>query len=168
MLQEQDSVTYPITQTNNHREPSLFADSFPTKSGKATFVPANFQTAEELPDTEYPFVFITGRHLEHWHTGSMTSRSQVLHDLEPEPTISLNPEDIKELNISGFDKVSISSRRGQLNASVRVDANVQRKTIFMAFCFADAAANLITNEAMDPFGKIPEFKYCAAKITPIV
>ena len=98
----------------------------------------------------------------------MTSRSQVLHDLEPEPTISLNPEDTKELNISGFDKVSISSRRGQLNASVRVDANVQRKTIFMAFCFADAAANLITNEAMDPFGKIPEFKYCAAKITPIV
>ena len=168
MLQEQDSVTYPFTQKNKKSEPILFAESFPTKSGKATFVPANFQTAEELPDTEYPFVFITGRHLEHWHTGSMTSRSQVLHDLEPEPTISLNPEDIKELNISGFDKVSISSRRGQLNASVRVDANVQRKTIFMAFCFADAAANLITNEAMDPFGKIPEFKYCAAKITPIV
>ena len=96
----------------------------------------------------------------------MTSRSEVLNELEPEPTVSLNPEDIKELNINESIRVSIVSRRGKLDANLRIDPSVQKKTIFMAFCFADAAANLITNEAMDPFGKIPEFKYCAAKVVP--
>ena len=159
----EDSVTYPYTSNSKQSEPILFSESFPTRSGKATFVPAKFQKANELPDKEFPFVFITGRHLEHWHTGSMTSRSEVLNELEPEPTVSLNPEDIKELNINASSRVSIISRRGRLDANLRIDPNVQKNTIFMAFCFADSAANLITNEAMDPFGKIPEFKYCAAK-----
>ncbi len=166
MLNEKDSVTYPYTSNSKQSEPILFSESFPTRSGKATFVPAKFQKANELPDKEFPFVFITGRHLEHWHTGSMTSRSEVLNELEPEPTVSLNPEDIKELNINASSRVSIISRRGRLDANLRIDPNVQKNTIFMAFCFADSAANLITNEAMDPFGKIPEFKYCAAKILP--
>ena len=98
---------------------------------KATFVPAKFQKANELPDKEFPFVFITGRHLEHWHTGSMTSRSEVLNELEPEPTVSLNPEDIKELNINASSRVSIISRRGRLDANLRIDPNVQKKIQFL-------------------------------------
>ena len=110
-------------------------------------------------------MFTTGRQLEHWHTGSMTRRATVLNAIEPDPVASIHPDDLDQIAAKPGDNVLIQSRRGKVKAVARADAGVQPGVVFMAFCYHEAAANLITNEAMDPFGKIPEFKYCAVKIS---
>jgi len=166
LLTEHDSMTYPFTNSNKKSEPVLFKESFPTGSGKARFISAEYSEADELPDDTFPFIFITGRQLEHWHTGSMTHRSQVLKSLEPEAIVSLNPSDMKKIGCEEHQRVTVESRRGQLTAQVRADSRIQISSVFMAFCYAEAAANLLTNEAIDPFGKIPEFKFCAVRIYP--
>ena len=129
-------------------------------------MPANYTHADEMPDDEYPFVFVTARQLEHWHTGSMTRRSSVLDAIEPQPVINVNPDDLQKLGVEAGETVTIESRRGKITAYARQDLGVQQGNIFMAFAFNEAAANLITTSALDPFGKIPEVKYCAVKMTP--
>jgi formate dehydrogenase major subunit len=156
-LEREDSLTYPLRKEGDPGEPVIFPDGhFPTPSGKGLFVPATYSKAAELPDVDYPFVFITGRQLEHWHTGSMTRRSRVLDAIEPGASVFINPQDLKKLDIE--------SRRGRIAATGRADAHMQAGTVMMPFTFVEAAANLLTNEALDPYGKIPEFKYCAVKI----
>jgi formate dehydrogenase major subunit len=169
-LEAEDSLTYPLRREGDPGEPVIFTSSFPTRDGRGRFVPAEFEEADELPDTEYPFVFTTGRHLEHWHTGSMTRRATILNAIEPFPVASLHPEDMEELGIEPGGTVHIESRRGTVTALARADYGVQRGSVFMAFCYREAAANLLTNSALDPFGKIPEFKFCAVRVragTPI-
>jgi formate dehydrogenase major subunit len=165
-LEQQDSVTYPCEKEGDPGTPVIFTHGFPTKSGKARFVSADYSGAAELPDYDYPFVFITGRMLEHWHTGSMTRHATVLDAIEPDPVVSLHPLDLEEIGCGPGELITIESRRGKVVAYARADAGIQRGTAFMAFCFNEASANLITNEALDPYGKIPEFKYCAVKLTP--
>ena len=165
-LETTHSVTYPCEQEGDPGEPILFKTGFPTANGRGKFVPAAYTHAAELPDATYPFVLITGRQLEHWHTGSMTRHATVLDALEPEPVMSIHPLDIRAAGLRAEDYVRAESRRGVLVAKVRADAGVQRGTVFIAFCYAEAAANLLTNEALDPFGKIPEFKFCAVRISP--
>ncbi|MGQ0562690.1 MAG: molybdopterin dinucleotide binding domain-containing protein, partial [Gemmatimonadota bacterium] len=121
--------------------------------------------ANEIPDQEYPFVLITGRLLEHWHTGSMTRRATVLDALEPIATASLHPDDMNRLELEPGDHVSVVSRRGTVTAAARRDPGVPRNAVFMPFAFVEAAANLLTNPALDPVGKIPEFKYCAVRVS---
>ena len=116
-----------------------------------------------MPDANFPFVLITGRVLEHWHTGAMTRRSAVLDALEPEAHVDMHPQDLAALNCVAGDFVVLETRRGKVSARARADAGLARGTLFMPFCYAEAAANLLTNPALDPFGKIPEFKYCAAR-----
>lgn len=164
-LEREDSLTYPLQQEGDPGQGTIFIDGFPTISGRGKFVPAQYTEADELPDQEFPLVFTTGRQLEHWHTGSMTRHASVLDALEPEPVVCIHPEDLDKWHITAGDKVVINSRRGEIIARTRQDMGVQPGTLFMAFCYADAAANLITNEALDPHAKIPEFKYCAVKIT---
>ncbi len=163
-LEATHSVTYPCTNEGDPGEPVLFKTGFPTPSGRAKFVPANFTHAAELPDQAFPFVLITGRHLEHWHTGSMTRHASVLDALEPVPTVHINPRDVGECGLTANDFVTVESRRGRLVARVRADDGVQFGTVFIAFCYAEAAANLLTTEELDPFGKIPEFKFCAVTL----
>lgn len=165
-LEKEHSVTYPCTEEDGPSQPILFTNGFPTANGKAKFVPAEFTRAAELPGPEYNFILITGRQLEHWHTGSMTRNASVLNALEPEPVVSIHPEDMADANLQPEDFVKIASRRGELSARVRPDKGLQRGSIFMAFCYVEAAANLLTIEELDPFGKIPEFKFCAVKIAP--
>ena len=117
-----------------------------------------------MPDKNFPMILTTGRQLEHWHTGAMTRRASNLDAIEPEATVSLSPEDIKIKNIKSGDYVEISTKRGSLKIRVREDRDIPRGVLFIPFCYNEAAANLLTNSALDPFGKIPEFKYCAAKI----
>jgi len=119
----------------------------------------------EQPDTEYPMVLITGRQLEHWHTGAMTRRSGVLDAIEPEPTASLHPLDIEKIGAKPGEVVTVQSRRGKIALYARADAGTPRGAVFIPFAFYEAAANMLTNPALDPFGKIPEFKYCAVKVT---
>ena len=122
---------------------------------------------DEIPDDQYPFVLSTGRVLEHWHTGAMTRRSSVLDDLEPEAMAFLSPHDIDRLRIGRGDMIRVSTRRGAIDIKVRVDSDVPTGMVFIPFCYAEAAANLLTNPALDPFGKIPEFKFCAAQVEPL-
>jgi formate dehydrogenase major subunit len=163
-LEREDSLTYPLRQEGDPGESIIFRDGFPTQNGRGKFVPADHTGAAELPDDEYPVVFITGRQLEHWHTGSMTRRARVLNSIEPTPSILIHPADLSTLNAKADDMIMVESRRGRIEAAARVDDSVQRGTVMMPFAFVEAAANLITNEALDPYGKIPEFKFCAVKI----
>jgi formate dehydrogenase major subunit len=163
-LELEDSVTYPCEQEGDPGEPVIFTDRFPTKSGRARFVPADYSSAAELPDQDYPYVFITGRLLEHWHTGSMTRMATVLDAIEPGPTVIVHPDDSARIGIGPGELATVESRRGRVTAQVRVSREVQVGSVFMAFAFNEAAANIITNEALDPYGKIPEFKFCAVRI----
>jgi formate dehydrogenase major subunit len=164
-LQAEDSVTYPCAEEGDPGDPVVFIDSFPTPTGRGRFVPADIIPADERPDSDFPWVLITGRQLEHWHTGSMTRRSGVLDAIEPDPVASLHPLDLAALGIKPGDLITIASRRGKVTLYARADESSPRGAVFVAFCFYEAAINKLTNSALDPFGKIPEFKYCAVRVT---
>jgi formate dehydrogenase major subunit len=164
-LERDSAVTYPCVHEGDPGEPVVFVEDFPTRSGRATFVPADLISAAERPDTEYPMVLITGRQLEHWHTGSMTRRASALDALEPEPVASVHPLDLDALGVAPGGTVTIASRRGSISLYARADDGTPRGAVFVPFCYYEAAANRLTNPALDPFGKIPEFKYCAVKVT---
>jgi len=163
-LQEYGSVTYPCKDNNDPGQSVVFIDDFPTPSGKAKLVAAKSIPADEQPDDEYPLVLITGRQLEHWHTGSMTRRTEVLDAIEPVPVVYVNHEDLAAIGIEAGSEIVARSRRGELRAFARPDSALKRGEVFIPFCYHEAAANLLTNEALDPFGKIPEFKFCAVKL----
>jgi len=118
---------------------------------------------DEVPDDEYPMVLSTGRVLEHWHTGSMTRRASVLDQIEPEAVAFMSPKDMRRLSVWPGDFIRLETRRGAVEVKVRSDRDVPENMVFMPFCYAEAAANLLTNPALDPFGKIPEFKFCAVR-----
>jgi formate dehydrogenase major subunit len=164
-LEAEHAVTYPCEHEGDPGERVVFTEDFPTPSGRARIVPAELISANEKPDSEYPFVLITGRQLEHWHTGSMTRRTAVLDAIEPGPVVSIHPDDLAELGVQPGGMISVASRRGKVALYTRADTGTPRGAVFIPFCFYEAAANVLTNPALDPFGKIPEFKYCAVKVT---
>ena len=161
------SVTYPVDSANVPGNDIIFVDGFPTANGKAKIVPANIRPPDEVPDMEYPMVLSTGRVLEHWHTGSMTRRAGVLDALEPEAVVFLAPRELNRLDLEPGDTLKLETRRGAIEVKVRADSDVPVGMVFMPFCYAEAAANLLTNPALDPTGKIPEFKFCAARVSPV-
>ncbi len=163
-LEAEDCVTYPCEQEGDPGQPVVFIDKFPTPTGRARLVPADIIPAAERPDREFPFVLITGRQLEHWHTGAMTRRASVLDAIEPEPTAQVHPLDLDAIGAKPGDVISVESRRGIVSLYARADDGTPRGAVFIPFCYYEAAANLLTNPALDPFGKIPEFKYCAVKV----
>ncbi len=163
-LERESSVTYPCLAPDDPGQPIVFTDQFPTPTGRLQLVPASVIPAAEKPSAEFPFVLITGRQLEHWHTGSMTRRSSVLDAIEPMATASLHGDELARLGVQPGALVGIRSRRGRVQVRVRRDDGTPRGTVFMPFAYVEAAANLLTNAALDPFGKIPEFKYCAVAV----
>ncbi len=164
-LERDSSVTYPCEKEGDPGEPVVFITHFPTATGRAKIVPADLISAAERPDAEYPMVLITGRQLEHWHTGAMTRRAGVLDAIEPEPVASLHPLDIDKLGLKPGDVITVQSRRGEISLYARADEGTPLGAVFIPFCYYEAAANRLTNPVLDPFGKIPEFKYCAVKVT---
>ena len=165
-LERNGAVVYPCTNEGDVGQPVVFTELFPREGGKARFVPADIIPADERPDAEYPLVLITGRQLEHWHTGSMTRRATVLDAIEPDPVALVHPLDLERMGIQPGQPVTISSRRGEVVLYARADDSSPVGAIFVPFCYYEAAINRLTNAALDPFGKIPEFKYCAIKVTP--
>jgi formate dehydrogenase major subunit len=153
----------PDPQTSDGT-PILFGERFPTPSGRGKFVPCSWKPANELPDSAFPFVLNTGRVLEHWHTGTMTRRSHALATLEPEAFVAVNPADLARLEIPPESLVRVSSRRGAITLTARPDPTIEAGSLFIPFHFREAAANVLTNDALDPFGKIPEFKFCAVQM----
>ncbi|HEY2816419.1 MAG TPA: formate dehydrogenase subunit alpha [Casimicrobiaceae bacterium] len=163
-LEQESAVTYPCEHEGDPGTRVVFTENFPTASGKATLVPAQIIPAAEQPDSGYPYVLITGRQLEHWHTGSMTRRTEILDAIEPGPVASLNSADIASLGIEPGGLITVASRRGSVSLYARADDGTPRGAVFIPFCYYEAAANLLTNPVLDPFGKIPEFKYCAVSV----
>jgi formate dehydrogenase major subunit len=144
----------------------LFGDRFPTASGRGKFVPAEFAPAKELPDEEYPFVLNTGRRLEHWHTGTMTRRSRALHAIRPGPVVDMHPADLEALGVEDGELVEVASRRGSIVLPAARSDRMLRGAVFIPFHFREAAANLLTIDELDPVGKIPEYKFCAVRVSP--
>ena len=165
-LQREGAVTYPCDDEETPGHDVIFGDGFPTPTGRAKFVPASIVPPDEMPDDEFPLILTTGRVLEHWHTGAMTRRAQMLDDIEPEAVCHLAPDAFAELGIAPGDTVRVATRRGMIELRARADSGVPHGVVFIPFCFAEAPANMLTNPALDPFGKIPEFKYCAARVEP--
>jgi formate dehydrogenase major subunit len=165
-LERESSVTYPCHTADDPGEAIVFHDHFATDDGRVHLVPADIIPANERPDAEFPFVLITGRQLEHWHTGSMTRRATVLDALEPMATASMCGDDLQKLGLQPGDVMTVQSRRGKVVIRVRRDDGTPVGAVFMPFAYYEAAANLMTNPALDPFGKIPEFKYCAVSVQP--
>ncbi|HUR90947.1 MAG TPA: formate dehydrogenase subunit alpha [Ramlibacter sp.] len=165
-LENEHSVTYPCKHEGDEGQSVVFVEDFPRPDGRGKFVPADIIPADERPDAEYPMVLITGRQLEHWHTGSMTRRASMLDAIEPDPVALVHPLDIEAMRIKPGDVVTIESRRGTVSLYARADDSSPRGSVFVAFCYYEAAANKLTNAALDPFAKIPEFKYCAVRVTP--
>jgi formate dehydrogenase major subunit len=163
-LERDSSVTYPCENEGDPGEPVVFRANFPTATGRAKFVPADLIPAAEHPDAEYPMVLITGRQLEHWHTGAITRRSGVLDAIEPEPTALVHPLDLAAAGAKPGEVITVASRRGRISLYARADEGTPRGTVFVPFAYYEAAANLLTNAVLDPFGKIPEFKYCAVQL----
>ncbi len=162
-LERDSAVTYPCVEEGDPGQSVVFTEHFPTATGRARFVPADLISADEQPDKNYPMVLITGRQLEHWHTGAMTRRAGVLDAIEPEPMASFHPLDLDGIGAKSGEVVTVASRRGSISLYARADAGTPRGTVFIPFCYYEAAANKLTNPVLDPFGKIPEFKYCAVK-----
>jgi formate dehydrogenase major subunit len=144
----------------------MFTEKFNTNDGLAHLVPAEWLPARELPDEHYPFVLNTGRMLEHWHTGSMTRRSYALDAIAPKALVFVHPQDAADLGLADGDLARVSSRRGTIELEVKVSHREARGNCFIPFHFREAAANLLTIDEIDPFGKIPEFKFCAVRIEP--
>jgi len=166
-LQEEGVVTYPCPAPDHPGSDIVFGDGFPTGDGRGKLVPADVLPPHEQVDDEYPYILITGRQLEHWHTGSMTRRASILNELEPRAVATLSPREFRRLGIAPGDEIKVTTRRGDIRLTTRSDRAVAPGTIFIPFCYSEAAANVLTSPELDPFGKIPEFKYSAAQVTAV-
>ncbi len=163
-LQREDAVTYPCPGPDEPGREIVFDDAFPTEDGLGRFSPADILPPDELPDNAFPFILTTGRVLEHWHTGAMTRRASVLEALQPQAYVAMNPQEMERLGIAEGDMLEVATRRGAVRVAARADARVPEGVLFMPFAYVEAAANILTNPALDPFGRIPEFKFAAAAV----
>ena len=163
-LEAQNAVTYPSLSPTDPGQPIVFGDGFPRENGRAKFTPASVIAPDEAPDADYPMIMTTGRQLEHWHTGSMTRRSKVLDAVEPEANCSLHPSTLRKLGVEPGGLVTLTTRRGSITIMAREDRAVAPDMVFVPFAYVEAAANILTNPAVDPYGKIPEFKFSAVKV----
>ena len=164
---ETETITYPSLSETDPGQAIVFGDGFPRADGKAKFTPASVIPPDEAPDDEYPMIATTGRQLEHWHTGSMTRRASVLDAVEPEANCSLNPRTLKLMGIEPGEMIRLTTRRGSIEIMARADRAIAEDMVFIPFAYVEAAANVLTNSAIDPYGKIPEFKFSAIRVEKI-
>ncbi len=163
-LRREGALQYPVLTPDSPGTAFLFADSFPTPDGRATFTPVEYLPPSELPSAEYPLFLNTGRQMYHWHTGTMTRRAQGLDSREPVPIVEIAPVDALALGVKEGDPVRVTSRRGSVLIGVRISERQAPGQVFIPMHFREAAANLLTNPALDPYAKIAEFKVSAVRI----
>ncbi len=159
---QHEGLPWPCPEPDHPGVPIRFTDDFPR--GKGKFSPAAYAPAQELPDDDYPLVLNTGRVLQHWHTGTMTRRAKALDAIAPEALLEMTPEDMEELGLAPDAFVRVRSRRGEITVKVTRSHKPSPGSVFLPFHFKEAAANLLTIDALDPYGKIPEFKFCAVRV----
>jgi formate dehydrogenase major subunit len=167
-LENEGAVAYPCKGPEDPGQSVVFGDGFPRRAGRAKFTPARVTPPAEMPDDKFPMILTTGRQLEHWHTGSMTRRASVLDAVEPEANCSLHPSTLRQLGVAPGGHIRLTTRRGTLEIMARADRAVAPDMVFLPFAYVEAAANILTNPALDPFGKIPEFKYSAVRVEKVV
>jgi formate dehydrogenase major subunit len=165
-VEREDHVTYPVDGPDVPGRDVVFDKGFPRPNSMAKLVAAKLTPPNETPDADFPFILTTGRQLEHWHTGAMTRRASVLDSLEPSASASVSRGTLVKLGLKPGDMLRVTTRRGTVELASRQDDGIPDGVIFIPFAFVEAAANILTNPALDPFGKIPEFKFCAAKVEP--
>ena len=166
-LEAQNAVTYPSLSPEDPGQAIVFGESFPRPEGRAKFTPASIVPPAESPDEEFPMILTTGRQLEHWHTGSMTRRASVLDWAEPEANASLHPRTLRALGVEPGQMIRIETRRGGIEIMARADRAVAEDMVFVPFAYVEAAANVLTNPQLDPYGKIPEFKFSACRVEKV-
>ena len=166
-LEAENVVAYPSMDETDPGQPIVFGDGFPRFEGRAKFTPAKLVSPAEVPDSEYPMIMTTGRQLEHWHTGSMTRRANVLDTVEPQANASMHPRTLRKLGVEAGEMVSVETRRGAISIMARADKDVAEDMIFVPFAYVEAAANVLTNPQVDPYGKIPEFKFAACRVSKL-
>ncbi len=166
-LENENAVTYPSLSETDPGQAIVFGDGFPRPEGRARFTPASVIAPDDTPDADYPMIMTTGRQLEHWHTGSMTRRSSVLDAVEPEANCSLHPSTLRKLGVAPGGMVRLTTKRGSIEIMAREDRAVAPDMVFVPFAYVEAAANVLTNPALDPYGKIPEFKYSAVRVEKV-
>jgi formate dehydrogenase major subunit len=163
-VEREDHVTYPVDSPDVPGRDVVFDKGYPRPNGMAKLVAAKLTPPNESPDHEYPFILTTGRQLEHWHTGSMTRRASVLDAIEPSASAAVSRGTLEKLGLRPGDMLRVTTRRGEVELPAKQDDAIPDGVIFIPFAYVEAAANILTNPALDPFGKIPEFKFCAAKV----
>ncbi|MFZ0845714.1 MAG: formate dehydrogenase subunit alpha [Pseudolabrys sp.] len=163
-VEREDHVTYPVDSPDVPGRDVVFDKGYPRPNGMAKLVTAKLTPPNETPDHEYPFILTTGRQLEHWHTGSMTRRASVLDAIEPSASAAVSRGTLEKLGLRPGDMLRVTTRRGEVELPAKQDDAIPDGVIFIPFAYVEAAANILTNPALDPFGKIPEFKFCAAKV----
>ena len=166
-LENENAVTYPSLAEDDPGQAIVFGTGFPRQNGRARFTPANIIAPDDVPDTDYPMILTTGRQLEHWHTGSMTRRASVLDAVEPEANCSMHPKTLRKLGIKPGGHVRLTTKRGSIVVMDRMERAVSENMVYLPFAYVEAAANILTNSALDPFGKIPEFKFSAVKANKV-
>ncbi|MFU1478538.1 formate dehydrogenase subunit alpha [Roseovarius sp. C7] len=164
---EKTAVTYPSLSPEDPGQAVVFGDGFPRTEGRAKFTPASVIAPDDTPDADFPMILTTGRQLEHWHTGSMTRRARVLDAVEPEANCSLHPSTLRKLGVEPGGMVRLTTKRGSIVTMARADRAVSPDMVFLPFAYVEAAANILTNAAIDPYGKIPEFKFSAVRVEPV-
>jgi formate dehydrogenase major subunit len=164
-LERENVVTYPSLSPQDPGQPIVFGDGFPRPEGRAKFTPAKIVPPAETPDADYPMILTTGRQLEHWHTGAMTRRAAVLDWAEPEATAALNPRTLRRMGVEPGEPIRVETRRGAIELAARADRGIPEDMVFIPFAFVEAAANVLTNPQLDPYGKIPEFKFAACRVS---
>jgi formate dehydrogenase alpha subunit len=161
---EKRALAWPCPDAEHPGTPVLHTGMF--SRGKGLFSAVEYVPPAEEPDRDYPFLLTTGRILYHYHTGTMSRRVQSLDAVRPDGFVELNPQDARALGIAEGAMCEVASRRGKLTARAVLTPRSRPGSVFMAFHFAEAAANLLTNDALDPVAKIPEFKVCAVALRP--
>jgi len=163
-LEESGFLQWPVPTADHPGTPILHKDKF--SRGLGRFQAVHFKEAAELPDQEYPLTLTTGRLMFQWHTGSMSRRSEKLEQEVAEAYVEMHPDDITAIGLNGKRRVRVTSRRGEIELAVRVTKRIRPGVVFIPFHFAEAAANVLTNNVLDPVAKTPEYKVCAVRVTP--
>ena len=164
-IEKECGLRWPCPTEDHPGTPILHGAQF--SRGKGLLVPIEYKAPAECADAEYPLTLTTGRLLQHYHTGSMTRRSKVLDTIKPSGMVEININDAHKLNIVDGEKVKVSTRRGAIEIDAMVTSRIKEGIIFIPFHFAESAANVLTNDALDPVAKIPEYKVCAVKVEKI-
>jgi formate dehydrogenase (coenzyme F420) alpha subunit len=157
-------IHWPCPSADHPGTPTMFEKKFNTPDGMGHFHIVEYKPPAEIPDKDYPYVLITGRVIFHYHTASMTGRTDSLVKESPDGFVQIHPKDAARLGIIDGEKVIVTSRRGKIEVKTRLSINVQTGVVFIPFHFGKTRANMLTNPAFDPACKMPEFKVCAINI----